>query len=125
VERGESLGEALAREILEECSLHASIDTRPLAIVESISPDRGSTRHVIHLVFAAEIRGGADQPTGPPCALSEDPAILEAAWFSSDELAAIVLHPPIQDLVCKWLEELTHEPVSWPATVYTGPRWAD
>jgi 8-oxo-dGTP pyrophosphatase MutT (NUDIX family) len=117
--------EALTREVLEECSLNASIDNRPLAIVESISPDRGATRHVIHLVFAAELRGSADERSARPCGLTKDPAILETAWFSSDELAGIVLHPPIQDLVCNWLKGLTNEPASWPSTVYTGPRWAE
>src|SRR5665811_1872378 len=41
VERGETLTEALEREIYEECGLRVQVENVPIALVQTISPDRG------------------------------------------------------------------------------------
>ncbi|MCE5191458.1 MAG: NUDIX hydrolase [Actinomycetia bacterium] len=56
VEVGESLGNALVREVAEETGL-ACRPVRPLFINDTISPD--GNRHLINITFLAEQTGGA------------------------------------------------------------------
>ena len=62
VEAGESLTEALLRELAEETGLVHGGDELPVegpvAIVDSISPDRSpAAKHVVHVVFAGDLDG--------------------------------------------------------------------
>ena len=91
----------------------------PLGLVESISPDRGHSRHTLQLIYAAEAPGEAP-------ALPRDPAILECRWAGPDELPGLVLHPPIPDLLVPWLEAFAFgPPAHWPGFVAVGERWVD
>ena len=64
VKVGESVGDALAREVLEETGLIAHA-VRPLFISDAIAPD--GRRHMVQLTFLAEATGGAitDRPLDP------------------------------------------------------------
>jgi 8-oxo-dGTP diphosphatase len=119
VERGETLTEAVFREVHEECGLEVAVEERPIGLVESISPDGGASRHVVHLVFAAFVRGEGE-PHG------RDPAVDEVAWFAAEALPALIIHPPVNELLVGWLELFAHgAPPSWPPLESTGPRWID
>ena len=56
VEEGESMHEALLRELDEECSLRSVRLEGPIAIAESIAPANERPRkHVVHLIFAGTV----------------------------------------------------------------------
>lgn len=119
VDRGESLQEALVREFREECSLEVEVDRRILAVVESISPDRGATRHLIQMILP--VRG--QTPTAPA---SADPAVLEVAWFGVKDLDQLRLHPPINGAITDWLRIIRQRgqlPSDLPCLL-TGPLWS-
>ena len=115
VDAGESLIEALRRELREELGVSADVQFEgPVAIVDSISP-KGATslsrKHVVHIIFAADLshRSLEDVET-------KDAAVKGARLFSDDELQDIVVHPPIKRFLTRW------EPGD-PA-VYLGALWA-
>jgi 8-oxo-dGTP diphosphatase len=119
VERGETVSDALAREVREECGLVINVLLPPLGMVEAISPDRGEARHTIQLIYAAE-------PTDASPVRPRDPAIVEWRWAEATELYGLVLHPPIPDLMVAWLEEFSFgRPARWPEFVAAGVRWVD
>jgi len=113
VESGESLIEALVRELHEELGLPDELVFEgPIAIAESIAPSwSGDRRHVVHVIFAADLsqRSLEDVET-------HDAAIRGARLFSLDELGEIVVHPPIKRFLQRW------QPGD-PA-VYLGSVWA-
>jgi ADP-ribose pyrophosphatase YjhB (NUDIX family) len=114
LELGETLEEAVHREVQEECSIAMTL-RGPLGVVESISPDRGRSRHVVHFMYAAT--------AGPDAhALPSDSAILEVRWVTAREVGEMVVHPPIADLVVGWMDRLAAgEGV--PPFVTAGARW--
>jgi 8-oxo-dGTP diphosphatase len=101
VEFGESLAEALMRETREELGLSVVVD-RPIALVESISPDPTYKKHVLHIILAASLPPGvhADALRGT------DPAIRTARFFRADELGTLLLRPPIAAHLVSFLKEL-------------------
>jgi 8-oxo-dGTP diphosphatase len=86
VERGESLGEALRREIVEETGLVAEID-RPLLLSDTIDPS--GMRHLVNITFSGHIIGGE------LTARSADPRIEGLDLVSPSDLASLDLRPPI------------------------------
>ena len=59
VHSGETLMDALGREIAEEVGIPAPPLEGPIAIVDSIAPGRTlTTKHVVHIIFAGEIEFG-------------------------------------------------------------------
>ena len=119
VERGESLTEAAARETREECSLEVTVLDTPLALVESISPDSGKSRHLVQLIYPAVV-------PEETVAAASDPAVREIGWFTVDDLECLVIHPPIHDLLVSWAAffgQRVGEPL--PPFVAVGRRWAD
>jgi 8-oxo-dGTP diphosphatase len=114
VRTGESLLRALRRELWEETGLFPEGTEVPLegpvALVDSIAPPTGSTRkHVVHVIFAADVSGSLEDVT------SQDEAIRGHRAFRLQELDAIALHPPIQRFLQRW------QPGD-PA-VYLGEMW--
>jgi ADP-ribose pyrophosphatase YjhB (NUDIX family) len=114
VRTGESLVRALRRELWEETGLFPeSIDVPlegPVAIVDSISPGTDPYRkHVVHVVFAADVSGSLTDVT------SQDVAVRGHRAFRVSELDGIDLHPPIQRFLQRW------QPGD-PA-VYLGEMW--
>jgi ADP-ribose pyrophosphatase YjhB (NUDIX family) len=113
VDGGETLMEALRRELREELGI--AVDAQfegPVAIVDSIAPkDMTSKKHVVHIIFSTDLshRSLEDVETN-------DAAVRGARLFTHDELEEIVVHPPIKRFLSRW------EPGD-PA-VYLGSLWA-
>ena len=113
VDGGESLTEALRRELREEVGIADELHFEgPIAVAESIAPNwTQEDRHVVHIIFAADLshRSLEDVET-------RDIAIRGARLFSLDDLGEIVVHPPIKRFLQRW------QPGD-PA-VYLGSLWA-
>lgn len=130
VHAGESLVDALRRELEEECGLEDDFPVEgPVAVIDSIAPVRsfsvdarlrGSrakrpslspSKHVVHIVFSGDL-GGRSLET----VTSQDAAVRGHRLFGVEELQSVVLHPPIQRFLARWRPG---DPV-----VYLGPLWA-
>lgn len=101
VNSGESLLDALQRELAEEIGIVGVRDELPVegpvAIVDSISPERSfAAKHVVHIIFAGDVDGSLED------VVSRDKAVSGHRLFALDELDAIVLHPPIQRFLQRW-----------------------
>ena len=99
VHAGESLVDALHRELFEEIGIDEEIPVEgPVAIVDSIAPERSqSRRHVVQIIFAGDLTGLSLE-----AARSEDAAVRGHRLFSLEDLDAIVLHPPLQRFLQRW-----------------------
>jgi ADP-ribose pyrophosphatase YjhB (NUDIX family) len=136
VDAGESLVDALQRELSEEVGLRDKIPLEgPVAIVDSISPGAqrpvreaeqwreaaGAARlpqhappvqkHVVHIIFAGDLSGRSLEQVE-----SHDAAVRGHRLFRVDELDGVVLHPPIQRFLRRWRPG---DPVA-----YLGALWA-
>ena len=117
VQVGESLTQALQRELTEELGLFSEGDELPVegpvALVDSIAPRRGPVpdKHVVHVIFAGEL-----PETSLERVSSRDAAVRGHRLFELDELEGIVLHPPIRRFLQRWRPG---DP-----TVYLGSLWA-
>jgi ADP-ribose pyrophosphatase YjhB (NUDIX family) len=114
VRTGESLLRALQRELWEETGLFPQGTEVPLegpvALVDSIAPPSSLRRkHVVHVIFAADVSGSLEDVT------SQDEAVRGHRAFRLAELDSISLHPPIQRFLQRW------QPGD-PA-VYLGAMW--
>ncbi len=99
VNSGESLVDALHRELAEEVGLQDEIPVEgPVAIVDSISPKRTfSSKHVVHIIFAGDLSGRSLEAV-----TSHDAAVRGHRLFERAELEEIVVHPPIQRFLRRW-----------------------
>ncbi len=89
VDFGETLAEALQRELREELCIECDIG--PLLLVnDSIPEDRH--RHIVNLYFGARIVGGRPQ-------VGEDERVVEAAFHPLDSLERIALRPVIHTIL--------------------------
>jgi len=114
VRSGESLTQALHRELIEETGMFGAGDELPVegpvAIVDSIAPERSLwSKHVVHIIFAGDLDGSLAE------LVSQDEAVRGHRLFAPEELGSIVLHPPIQRFLRRW------QPGD-PA-VYLGAMW--
>jgi ADP-ribose pyrophosphatase YjhB (NUDIX family) len=96
VHSGESLLDALGREIGEEVGIDPPAFEGPVAIADSIAPDRLVSKHVVHIIFAGDLDGSLESVA------SQDEAVRGHRLFDPDELDGIVLHPPIQRFLARW-----------------------
>jgi ADP-ribose pyrophosphatase YjhB (NUDIX family) len=97
VHGGETIMDALARELDEEVGIAAPPLEGPIAIVDSIAPERTLvSKHVVHLIFAGDVDGSLESVS------STDAAVRGHRLFTLDELDGIVLHPPIQRFLRRW-----------------------
>jgi len=88
---GESLADALRRELREELRLEIDVG-RPLALAEAISDDMASyPKHVVHVILEASL---VDRQARPR--LGGDIAVLEARFFTCADLGALTVTPPIR-----------------------------
>jgi ADP-ribose pyrophosphatase YjhB (NUDIX family) len=115
VHSGESLTEALGRELAEETGLidegHEIPVEGPVAIVDSISPERSLwSKHVVHIVFAGEIDGSLAD------VVSRDEAVRGHRLFEREELDGLALHPPFNHFLRRF------QPGD--PCVYLGALWA-
>jgi 8-oxo-dGTP diphosphatase len=113
VHSGESLVQALRRELREEVGLDSQLPFEgPVAIVDSIAPERTlAAKHVVHIIFAADLTGRSLEAVS-----SEDAAVRGHRLFTMPELDDVVLHPPIQRFLARWQPG---DPVA-----YLGALWA-
>jgi ADP-ribose pyrophosphatase YjhB (NUDIX family) len=113
VDSGESLVDALQRELLEEVGLEDELPLEgPIAIVDSIAPQRSfAAKHVVHIIFSGDLSGRSLEQVE-----SHDAAVRGHRLFRVDELDGVVLHPPIQRFLRRWRPG---DPV-----VYLGALWA-
>ena len=113
VNSGESLVDALHRELREEVGIEDELPVEgPVAIVDSISPQRAvAAKHVVHIIFACDLSGRSLEAV-----TSQDAAVRGHRLFDEGDLDEIVLHPPIARFLRRW------QPGD-PA-VYLGSLWA-
>ena len=112
VKAGESLLEALARELSEELGIDYEIPIEgPIALADSISPGHSPVgKHVVHIIFAGDLSEHSLTEVA-----SIDDAVRGHRLFTPDELMDVVVHPPIQHFLRTW------EPGD--PTVYLGSLW--
>jgi 8-oxo-dGTP diphosphatase len=112
VDVGETLVDALRRELAEELGLDEELPLEgPVALADSISPPGWPPKHVVHIVFAASLGDRSlEQVT------SADAAVRNQRLFDVEELSGLALHPPIQRFLARW------QPGD--PTVYLGSLWA-
>lgn len=94
VQWGEEVEAALRREWLEETGFEIAVGDL-LLVKESIHPAR--ERHLVHMVFAGEIIGGAAKP-------SEDPRVVEARWVPLPDILSMDFRPDIVPYLLESLE---------------------
>ena len=112
VNSGESLVDALHRELAEEIGIDDELPVEgPVAIVDSIAPVQPAAKHVVHIIFAGDLGGRSLERV-----TSQDAAVRGHRLFGVADLDSVVLHPPIQRFLRRW------EPGD-PA-VYLGALWA-
>jgi ADP-ribose pyrophosphatase YjhB (NUDIX family) len=98
VEGGETLVQALRRELREEVDLEGLGIEGPIGIVESIAPGgSGSRRHIVHVVFSAAL-----PDAGLELIEASDGAIRNLRLFRLEELGDVDLRPPIRRFVQRW-----------------------
>jgi 8-oxo-dGTP diphosphatase len=98
VERGETIREALRREVEEETGLECSVG-KMLFVKELLYPYpgmplSGSRHHSVSLGFYCSVTGG-ELVTGKDPEFPEDQqVILQSAWITLEELSRYNLYPP-------------------------------
>ncbi len=99
VEGGETLTEALLRELREELGIREDIAFEgPIAVADTIAPSwTPGDRHVIHIVFGSDLSHRSLEDVE-----SHDAAVRGLRLFTLDELEEIVLHPPMKRFVERW-----------------------
>lgn len=90
VEWGESLPDALVREVEEETGLLVSVG-RLIFLSDTISPD--GRRHIVHVTFACDVTGGEIRIP------RDDYRIVGVDLVDPAELTTMDLRPPIADEV--------------------------
>jgi ADP-ribose pyrophosphatase YjhB (NUDIX family) len=112
VDSGETLVEALQRELAEETGIDYEFPIEgPIALADSIAPgSRPVTKHVVHIIFASDLSEHSLEEVS-----SIDDAVRGHRLFAPDELADVVIHPPIQHFLRNW------QPGD--PTVYLGSLW--
>ncbi len=89
VNHGETLAEALRRELREELCIAAEIG--PLLLVNDSIPE-DKHRHIVNLYFAAQITEG--RPS-----VGEDERVVEAAFHPVETLETVVMRPVIHTIL--------------------------
>jgi len=107
VEFGETLADAVRREVWEETGLETAINDL-IFVSESIPPD--GHRHVINYYFSVAITGGELK-------LGDDPYLCDVQWHRLDDLPHLIVFPNVVRELQEWLQSETREKIS------LGNRW--
>lgn len=109
VEAGESMSDALRREVLEETGLLCEVVSL-LFLSDSIDP--AGARHMVQATFLARVTSGdlTDRPL--------DPAIVSVEVVDPEDLGTLDLRPPMAPAIA----EASRSGFSIPAR-YLGPLW--
>jgi 8-oxo-dGTP diphosphatase len=111
VEAGETLQQALTREVVEETGLSIEV-SRPLFISETIDPRGG--RHLLNVTFLGSVVGG--RITSQPL----DPRVEAVDLVSPADLATLDLRPPIATALTEaYADGFTTD------TRYLGSLWVE
>lgn len=108
VEFGETLDEALRREMREETELEVRVGDLVFAC-DSIAPD--GSRHLVSLCFAADVVGGE-------LGAGIDESVVEARYVDREGLGELTLHPDLSDELRDGLLNGFGQ-----SSVYLGARW--
>jgi len=94
VAHGETLEDAVIREVREETGLDVSLG-KLLFVNDTIDPATG--RHLVNITFGAQITGGfiTDKP--------EDPRVEAVDMLSPESLAALDIRPPLAEAIQRHL----------------------
>jgi ADP-ribose pyrophosphatase YjhB (NUDIX family) len=112
VEEGETLEQALARELAEECGLTEVPLVGPIAIAESIAPAALRPRkHVLHIIYGSDL-----SQRDLELVASTDDTIRGHRLVPRRDIETLPLHPPIH----RFLER--YEPGD--PFVHLGRLWA-
>ncbi|NTW49403.1 MAG: NUDIX domain-containing protein [Chlorobiales bacterium] len=98
VEHGETMEDALKREMIEETGLECEVG-RLLFIKELLypfpgAPDQGDLHHSVSLCFLATVTGGTLQTGTDPEFPEDKQVILETNWLPIDTLETYPIYPP-------------------------------
>lgn len=108
VKFGESLEQALRRELREELGI--DVDVHELVLVyDSIDP--GGRRHIVNLVFRCDYRGGE-------YTLGEERRLHGYGFFSREEIPGKKMYPAMQDALISILDNNA-------GGIYLGSLWMD
>jgi ADP-ribose pyrophosphatase YjhB (NUDIX family) len=107
VDFGESLEEALERELKEELGIAVSV--KDIAFV-SDSIDPGSKRHIINICFHCRCKKGG-------FSLGTEKRLHDFGFFTPHQLRSLVLYPPVKKELGRLLAG------SRRARIYLGKQW--
>lgn len=107
---GETLAEALVRELAEETGLTVEVGA-PAILSDTIDPS--GAKHVVNIVFRCSVTGGSLTRT------PEDPRVEAVDLVAPSELHALDLRPPAAAAIAAALTGGPHAPA-----VYLGARFA-
>jgi 8-oxo-dGTP diphosphatase len=99
VEHGETMEEALARELVEECGIRSCRVIAPVLVAESIAPGPvgPASKHVVHMVYEVDAGDGVVEHVA-----SIDGAVTNHRLFRRDEIVDVDLRPPIARHLARW-----------------------
>jgi ADP-ribose pyrophosphatase YjhB (NUDIX family) len=94
VDYGESVGDALIREVKEETNLDVELGELVL-VNDSIPPDRH--RHVVNLYFTANVTGGTLR-------MGTDWNLAEVKWVPFEQVSSLTFYPDIREALLPALQ---------------------
>jgi mutator protein MutT len=106
VEFGESMADALSRELMEELGIEIE-EPKFILLNENIDPK--GKKHLIQLVFSTKIK------SGQPKISSSEKVVLEYKYLSLKELENIEIRPDIKTYL--------QENEEWKESVYIKSKW--